>query len=186
MVRTRQSATTLVAFLVLSLLLAACSPTPGPATSPPMPTPTPAPTPAALPSPAPGTLPEGTTALDIIGRVKGTCPAWPGGCRYWVTLIAAGGTAFRAELERLDQEQARLTLGAGLPPTLPGGSYALVFELEQISDMVDVNPDGSQTIPSYLWIACVGKIEPGAAIKESVRVVFEGNGCTVRTVEIYD
>jgi hypothetical protein len=182
----RTAAATLL--VISALAVAACGevppvPTlPGGLGSPPVASPvtssrsTPGPTPTA----------EGTVALDVRGRVKGTCPAWPGGCGYWVTLVEAGGITHRAPLEHDPADMAKLTLGDGLPDTVAGGAHAVVFEVEEFSDAGEQAQDGTAYFPSYLSIACAHTFETGAAVGITVRVTFDGNGCTVRTVEAYE
>jgi hypothetical protein len=110
--------------------------------------------------------------------VKSWCNQNYGGCTYWVTLFVPGGDTYRAPLA-LGADRATLTLGAGLPATLPPGRFGLVFEVGVVSDVVSFAPDGTEALDIWLAVACTARLDIGSAFKTTVTVAFDGIGCKV-------
>ena len=166
--------------MVAAVGLAACSPAPSVAPSPaPSVAPGP-PSPSARPTPTPL---SGPTMITITASVKAPCAPIPTPCGYGVTLVLPGGTAVHADFD-YGPDGSKLTLGEGLPASLPNGAYALVFETAQYSDVESLVPleDGTLgTAPPYRAAACTSRLDViGEPPALTVHATFNGYECSVR------
>lgn len=164
--------------LLAALMLAGCAPVgPAPATEPPATTASPTASADTTPPPL-----EGPTRLAVSATVKSACVPPPQGCRYWILLLNPGGATYRAELRPDTLGPGPLQLLDGLPTSLPGGRYALVFEVGVVSDVPSFAPDGSMLDNTWHTTGCTALLDVQGEDRDTIRVAFNGFECVVRTI----